>query len=115
MYWAEYLEEVIKEQKCLDNIKINIEDQTVELPKIVKASVFLLEKMIKNQGRNNIFVFPDNEQTPFLLMLSKVIYNILVGKIENQYSPETFKNGQILKIGKKCVTQFLEIGEDSKN
>ena len=57
MYWAEYLEEVIKEQKCLDNIKINIEDQTVELPKIVKASVFLLEKMIKNQGRNNIFVF----------------------------------------------------------
>lgn len=113
MYWAEYLEEVIKEQKCLDNIKINIEDQTVELPKIVKASVFLLEKMIKNQGRNNIFVFPDNEQTPFLLMLSKVIYNILVGKIENQYSPETFKNGQILKIGKKCVTQFLEIGEDS--
>lgn len=112
MYWAEYLEEVIKKEKCLDNIKIDIENQRIELPKIVKVSVFLLEKMIKNQGQNNIFVFPDNEQIPFLLMLSKVIYNILVGKIENQYSPETFKNGQILKIG-NCVTQFLEIGEDS--
>ena len=112
MYWAEYLEEVIKKEKCLDNIKIDIENQRIELPKIVKVSVFLLEKMIKNQGQNNIFVFPDNEQIPFLLMLSKVIYNILVDKIENQYSPETFKNGQILKIG-NCVTQFLEIGEDS--
>ena len=93
MYWAEYLEEVIKEQKCLDNIKINIEDQTVELPKIVKASVFLLEKMIKNQGRNNIFVFPDNEQTPFLLMLSKVIYNILVASVYKGILHKTTKNG----------------------
>lgn len=110
MKWEDYLQELLKKDTCLNNIKVDIEGQKVDLPNIVKASVFLLEKMAQNQGNRNILVFPDDEQIPFLMMLSKVIYGISSGKVENRYSPETFKPGQILKIG-NCVTQFLEIGE----
>ncbi len=110
MNWEEYLQDLLKKENCLDNISINLEGQRIDLPPIVKVSLFLHEKMIKNQGGRNIFVFPDSEQIPFLLMLSKVIFNITSGQVENQYSPEKFKPGQIMKIG-NCVTQFLEVGE----
>ncbi len=110
MNWEEYLQDLLQKENCLDNISINIEGQCIDLPPIVKASLLLHEKMIKNQGKRNIFVFPDAEQIPFLFVLSKVIFNISSGQVENQYSPEKFKPGQIMKIG-NCVTQFLGVGE----
>lgn len=114
MNWDNYLQELLESEKCLDDIAIDMEGQRKDLPKVVKASVFLLEKMIQKQGLKNIFVFPDDKYIPFLFMLSKVIYNIIIGKIENKYSPESFNPGQILKIG-NCVTQFVEIGDSPVN
>ena len=111
MYWAEYLTDILNQDKSLDNIKVNMEGMSVDLPDIIKASVFMVEKMISHQGQNNIFVFPDDNQAPFLFMLSKVIHNVISGNVENQYSPEQFEAGQLLKIG-NCITQFLGIGDN---
>ena len=85
MQWDQCLQEILTEETYLDNIGIDIGDFHGEIPNIIKASVYLLEKMIKNQGRKNIVVFPDGEQLPFLFMISKLIYDISVGKIENRY------------------------------
>ena len=114
MYWAEYLTDILEQDKSLDNIKVNMEGMSVDLPDIIKASVFMVEKMIAHQGQNNIFVFPDSNQAPFLFMLSKVIHNVISGNVENQYSPEQFEPGQLLKIG-NCITQFLGIGDNPMN
>lgn len=111
MDWEQYVQSVLDEEKCLDNISILIDGTEIALPSIVKASVFMLEKMIQNQGRNNLFVFPDGEQIPFLFMLAKLIFNMYSGKIENQYTPEDFFPGQILKLG-NCVMEFLGVGEE---
>lgn len=111
MDWEHYIQSVLEEEKCLDNITILIDDKEIALPSIIKASVFMLEKMIQNQGRNNVFVFPDGEQIPFLFMISKLIFNIYSGKIENQYTPEDFIPGQILKLG-NCVVEFLGVGDE---
>ena len=111
MDWEHYIQSVLKEEKCLDNITISIDGKEIALPSIIKASVFMLEKMIQNQGKNNVFVFPDGEQIPFLFMISKLIFNIYSGKIENQYTPEDFIPGQILKLG-NCVVEFLGIGDE---
>lgn len=110
MYWAEYLAEILEQDKSLDDIKVNMDGINVDLPEIVKASVIMAEKMNHNQGNRNVFVFPDGEQIPFLFMLSKVIHNVICGKVENKYSPEQFEEGQLLKIG-NCITQFLGIGD----
>ena len=108
MQWDHYLDKILEEETCLNNISIEVENIKGEIPKIVKASVFMLEKMIKNQGRKNIFVFPDGDQLPFLFMVSKLIYNLSIGKIENKYSPEEFKSGQILKLG-TSVCEFIKV------
>ena len=109
MEWEQYVQSVLDEEKCLDDINVVIDGSEIALPSIVKVSVFLLEKMIQNQGANNLFVFPDGEQIPFLFMVAKLIFNIYSGKIENQYSPEDFCLGQILKLG-NCVMEFLGVG-----
>lgn len=111
MEWDQYVQSVLDEEKCLNNITISIDETECLLPSIAKASVFMLEKMIKNQGRNNLFVFPDGEQIPFLFMLAKLIYDIHSGKIGNQYKPEDFIPGQILKLG-NCVVEFIKVGEE---
>lgn len=111
MDWERYIQSVLEEEKCLDNITILIDGKEIALPSIIKASVFMLEKMIQNQGRNNVFVFPDGDQIPFLFMISKLIFNIYSGKIENQYTPEDFNPGQILKLG-NCVMEFLGVGDE---
>ncbi len=114
MNWAEYLAEILEHDKSLDDIKVNMDGLNVNLPEIVKASVIMEEKMNHNQGNKNVFVFPDGEQIPFLLMLSKVIHNVISGKVDNKYSPDQFKAGQLLKIG-NCITQFLGIGDSLVN
>ncbi len=115
MYWAEYVDSILNSKHLgIDGITVSIEGQRVGFPKIVKASVLLHEKMVRNSIRkNSVFVFPDGEQIPFLFMLSKVIFDISSGKVENHYSPEKFEIGQILKLG-NCVTQFLGV-EKAKN
>lgn len=111
MDWEQYIQSMLDEEKCLDNINILIDGTECVLPSIVKASVFMLEKMIKNQGKNNLFVFPDGEQIPFLFMIAKLIFEIYNGEIEKRYKPEDFILGQILKLG-NCVTEFLGVGEE---
>ena len=111
MEWDQYVQSVLDEEECLNNINISIDEIECLLPSIVKASVLMLEKMIKNQGRNNLFVFPDGEQIPFLFMLAKLIYDIHSGKIGNQYKPEDFIPGQILKLG-NCVVEFIKVGKE---
>ena len=45
MYWAEYLTDILEQDKSLDNIKVNMDGMSVDLPDIIKASVFMVEKI----------------------------------------------------------------------
>lgn len=110
MEWNQYLKTVLKEESCLDDILITMNDETYHIPSIVKASVYLLEKMIKRQGKLNVFVFPDGENIPFVFMLSKLIYNAYVGKIRKSYDPQSFVKGQKLKVG-NAVVEFVRLEE----
>ena len=108
MKWEEYINLILKDEKCLDNIKLELDGKETEIPAIVKASVFMLEKMIKHQGKYNLFVFPDGNQIPFVFMLSKLIYNIFSGKIEQTYNPEDFLPGQKLRLG-NAIVEFEKV------
>lgn len=108
MQWDQYMQKILTEETYLDNIGLDIGDFHGEIPNIIKASVYLLEKMIKNQGRKHILVFPDDKQLPFIFVISQLLYNISIGKIQNSYSPEEFKTGQILKLG-NCICEFIKV------
>lgn len=108
MKWEEYISKVLIEETYLNDIVLGIEGQQEEIPDIIKASVYLLEKMIANQGRYNMFVFPEGKYTPFILMLSKLIYNIGVGKIESSYDVHKFVPGQKLRFG-KSIAEFIKV------
>lgn len=108
MQWEEYVQHVLKKEKQLDGISVEIDEENIDIPQIIKASIYLLEKMIKKQGRYNLFVFPDGKYTPFVFMLSKLIYNICIGKIESNYDVSKFKEGQKLKFG-NCIAEFIKI------
>lgn len=108
MNWEEYIKEVLSEEKYLDDIHLAIDGNDIEIPDLIKASVYLLEKILANQGRCNVFVFPDGVVTPYIFMLSKLIYNIGIGKISSDYDVEKFQSGQKLKFG-SCITEFVKL------
>lgn len=112
MEWNQYLNSVLKEETCLDDILISMNEEIYHIPSIIKASVYLLEKMINKQGKLNVFVFPDGDNIPFVFMLSKLIYNTYVGKIRKSYAPESFIEGQKLKVG-NAVVEFVKLEEEN--
>lgn len=110
MEWAEYIEKTLKENNDFDNISISLDDglTQVPIPPIVKMSLIMLEEMIKKQGKRNLFIFPEIEDTFFIFAIFKVFYNIVVGKIKSDYDPSRFKKNELLKLG-KAVVRFNKI------
>ena len=110
MEWAEYIEKTLKENNDFDNISISLDEglTQVPIPPIVKMSLIMLEEMIKKQGKRNLFIFPEIENTFFIFAIFKVFYNIVVGKIKSDYDPSRFKKNELLKLG-KAVVRFNKI------
>lgn len=107
MEWREYVKEIVAEPSCLDSILMSFfGEASVCIPPVIKASVLMLEKIIAAQGFHNVIVFPERIQSSFIFAISKLIYNIITGKIEKTYDPDTFVPGQKLKI-KNNVMEFL--------
>ena len=112
MEWKEYVDKLLSEETPLDNILIQYNGIQSQFSPIVKASIIMLEDMIKSQGDKNIFVFPDKNQLLYEFLIGKVIYNINIGKIGMEYDPHTFEKGQKLKYF-NCFAEFIECKVDA--
>lgn len=113
MDWKEYVDMILSKESPLDNIIIQFNGVQSQFSPIVKASIVMLEDMIKSQGDKNIFVFPEKSQLLYEFLLGKVIYNINIGKIAMEYDPHSFVKGQKLKYF-NCIVEFIECGFDDK-
>ena len=110
--WDKYLEKLISVPDEMDEITLSFDggDTNISVPAIIKSSVLMLDKMVQNQGKRHIIVFPEREQTTLIFSLIRAVHNIETGKIEKRYSIEEFIPGDKLKIG-NAVVQFLGISE----
>ena len=55
MEWSEYIEELLSEPDGIDRIRLSFDsgNTIMPIPPIIKASVFLMDKMVKNQGNRH--------------------------------------------------------------
>lgn len=114
MEWREYIKQTLLDSSDFDNLLVSLDSgvSKAPVPPIVKASLIMLEKMIKNQGKRNFFIFPELEESFLIFVIFKVFYNILLGKIKGDYNPKRFKKGEILKLG-NAIVQFNGITQVS--
>jgi len=110
--WQDYIHQLLTSESVLDGLDLSIgEDQvTSVIPPIIKASISLLDKMQDHQGMYNILVFPEKVQSIFVFTLTKLLYNISVGKIGREYDPTKFTAGEKLRLG-NAVVEFVEVEE----
>jgi hypothetical protein len=110
MEWREYVSQLLNNSSRFDGINLSFEDcgKTFEVPPIIKASILMLDKMLKMQGAFNILVFPERIQSIFIFGITKLLYNIVEGRIEQSYDPEKFAPGEKLRLG-KAVAEFMRI------
>lgn len=105
MEWESYVQGILSEKDALDELRISTDGETIQnsFPKLIIASIRILDRILANGGRLNIFVFPEKQQMPFLFMLAKVISNLTSGKIELSYDLSQFKIGEKVKLGKAIL------------
>lgn len=108
--WNEYLYSVLKQSSSIDDLSFSSYDiaSPIRTPPIIKASILMLEKMIAKMGIRNIFVFPEKSQAIMLFTITKLIYNIIEGKLRSLYNPHAFCPGEKLKYG-NYIVEFLGI------
>lgn len=114
MEWHDYIAQLLSQESGFDGISLSFEDSThsAGVPPIIKASVLMLDKMIENQGKFNIMVFPERIQSIFVFTLVKLLHNIAEGQIKRDYDPDAFMPGEKLKLG-NAVVEFVGIEETS--
>ena len=112
MEWHDYIAQLLSQESGFDGISLSFEDSThsAGVPPIIKASVLMLDKMIENQGKFNIMVFPERIQSIFVFTLVKLLHNIAEGQIKRDYDPDAFMPGEKLKIG-NAIVEFVGIEE----
>lgn len=112
MNWNDYIRGILRKPSCFDNVVLSFENNTkIDVPPIIKASLFILDSITKTQGVHNVIVFPEKTQTSFIFAVLKVIYNVITGKIGYCYDPYRFTKGQKLKF-KNFVMEFDTIEKD---
>lgn len=114
--WNEYVSQLITQSSSLDGISLSLGDlsKPVGIPPIIKASIFMLDRMQEKQGKFNILVFPERIQSIFIFTLAKLLYNISEGKIDQAYDPSAFQPGDKLRFG-SAVVEFVAIEEKDGN
>lgn len=114
--WNEYVSQLITQSSNLDGISLSLGDlsKPFGIPPIIKASIFMLDRMQEKQGKFNILVFPERIQSIFIFTLAKLLYNISEGKIDQAYDPSAFQPGDKLRFG-SAVVEFVAIEEKNGN
>ena len=98
MNWDDYVRKILRKPSCFDDIVLSFgDDNQVNVPPIIKASIFILEKISNTHGIHNVIVFPERMQRIYLTIMKGIIYD---RKISYCYDPYGFK-GQKLKF--ECV------------
>lgn len=110
--WDEYLEKLISVPDVMDEISLSYDggNTNISVPAIIKGSILILDRMVQNQGKRHVLVFPERERTALTFSLVNAIHNIETGKIEKKYSVEDFVPGDKLKLG-NAVVEFLGVSE----
>lgn len=71
--WHDYIQRLLTQESSFDGITMSIgTGENVEVPPIIKASILMLDRMQKCQGKRNILVFPERVQSIFIFTLSKL-------------------------------------------
>ncbi len=108
--WREFIDHLIGMTHKLKygRLELSLDGgiSTTGIPPIIKSSMMMLDKMQQNQGRLNIFVFPERIQSIFIFTIVKLLHNISTGRIDGSYNPEDFTPGEHLRIG-DAVVEFL--------
>lgn len=106
--WSEYISQLLSGTNSFDGIRLSFGDSGIVsgVPPIIKASILMLDKMLKHQGNFNILVFPERIQSIFVFTLIKLLYNISEGRIDSNYDPNAFKPGENLRFG-KAIAKFV--------
>lgn len=112
MEWKDYISKLLSDVSSFDGVSLSLynSEKPTEIPPIIKASIFMLDRMQECQGEFNIFVFPERIQSIFIFTLVKLLYNISEGKIDHVYDPSSFKEGDRLSFG-KAVVEFVALEE----
>lgn len=111
MDWVSYVKSELARNNSLSELKITYGDEAVECvstPPIIKVSIELLNRFFEAGEKRVVMVFPEKNQSTFFLVILKVIHDIIDGKLEKIYNPNTFVKGQKLKCG-NCVVEFDRI------
>jgi hypothetical protein len=104
-----FVDELLKDDLIIDDLKLQEgESAPFSMPAIVKASLLILDQMREDGSLFNIIVLPDRRRFFFLLAVAKLLYDIDRGKIEDDYNPSEFEQGDILTYEKDYV-QFVGI------
>lgn len=108
MEWENYVHEILSDKDALDELYVSIDGGKThtEFPPAIRASVRILDRILEDGGRLNLFVFPEKQQMLLLFMLAKVIHNLTEGKIRSNYNPSLFTSGTKVKLG-NAVAEFL--------
>ena len=112
MEWESYVQGLLAEKDALDELVVSLDagKSHTDFPPVIKASVRILDRILEDGGRLNLFVFPEKQHMLFLFMLAKVIHNLTEGKIKSNYDPSLFSLGSKVKLG-NAVAEFLRADE----
>ena len=112
--WNEYLEYLLNERSEMDGLTVSLSGETgpTAVPSIIKSSVSLLDKMSDHQGKLNVIVFPEKRETLLTFVLMVLFHNIVAGKVQSSYDPQTFKVGDRLKV-RNAVVEYQ--GTEERN
>ena len=106
--WNEYINQLLLSDTEFDNITISLDEGAVStlVPPIIKISITMLDKMIENQGKLNVLIFPEKIQSFLIFTVMKLFHNISQGKIKSSYDPTKFSVGEKLKVG-NAIVEYL--------
>ena len=113
MEWESYVQGLLAEKDALDELEVSLDagKSHTDFPPVIRASVRILDRILEDGGRLNLFVFPEKQQMLFLFMLAKVIHNLTGGKIGFSYDPSQFKLGEKVKLG-NAILEYLGITDN---
>lgn len=68
MEWSDYLKKLIEDENNFDGITLSLDGgaNVIAVPPIIRASIFMLDKMLENQGKYQVIVFPEKAQSTFI-------------------------------------------------
>ena len=112
MKWSNYLDYLLKNEGELGSIRVSLDngDSYIYIPPIIRVTIYMLDSILKNNGKYQVFVFPEKDQVYFLFSLAYLLHNIFTGNISSNYDPHKFVKGEKLKIG-NAVIEFVRIEE----